>query len=102
MKTYKAIIMTTDAVDELIRTELDIKGKVTRYGDTLSYQVRGENADEMEKFQIRMAGRATHWHDTSDVPESTAKELLENRLGICIYRLFVSGYDQIILINDET
>ena len=101
MKEYKAIVMSIKAVDDLIEAALDINGNVTRYGDSLYYRVKCKNKEELEKFQIRMGYKATHWNDSSDIPETTAKELLAERLGANIERVLIDGDEQIILCTLE-
>lgn len=49
-----------------------------------------------------MPYKFTHWARSSDMPESTALEILAERLGIKkIYRTFTDGDDQIILIDER-
>ena len=98
-KKYEAIIMSTMAVDALIEAALDVNGEVTRRGDSLAYQLRCNNREDLEKFQLQFDGEATHWHDSSDIPESTAQKLLADQLKVKIVRLFVDGTDQIIICS---
>lgn len=106
-KKYSAIIMRMEAVDALMKAALGINGDVVRRGlDSLSYHIQFENKSEMERFhewaQETMPYKFTHWARSSDMPESTALEILAERLGIKkIYRTFTDGDDQIILIDER-
>lgn len=101
VKRYEAIVMDTGAVDDLIEAGLNVNGEATRRGDSLTYRVRCRNKEDLEAFQAQIGDKAAHWPDSSDVPEETAKELLEKQLGTKICRMIVDGDDQIILIDDK-